>query len=107
LFIVKVWFEADVISNPSSILCRLGLLNQPRSWIQREIAVISTEPELVSLVRRKENTSLAPLLPRYTFQVLPPTLTLVAWGTAPLASYTYEMGPTAPFQFSHSISSYA
>lgn len=37
---------------------------------------MSTLPDVVSPVRKNENTSLAPLLPRYTFQELPPMLTL-------------------------------
>ena len=42
---------------------------------------MSTLPALVLLVRTNETTSLEPLVPKYTFQLCPPTVTFALSAT--------------------------
>src|SRR5262245_33285732 len=72
--------------------------NQPRLRIQLQIALMSTVPEDVLLVRTNEYTLLAPFDPRYTLHVWPPTVAVV---------WKLPSGPTAPYLFIHNMISWA
>src|SRR5581483_11678204 len=99
------WPAVPVSSKPNWISFTVTSPHQPLVRSQLSTPSTSTVAALVALVRRNEYTALLPFEPRYTFQVLPPALTLRALGTAPLASYDSAMGPTAPFSLAQIITS--
>ena len=65
---------------------------------------MSTVPEVTLLVRTNETTSLSEPLPKKTFQVWPPTDTLVLSATGTDAPED-AIGCTAPLLFIHSMTS--